>query len=63
MKQEDPFFSQPIIFYGAHQDREDEEVFEPWQICLDRDSDPLQQPRIGLFFHWFTPFDEIDFSL
>lgn len=61
MLQDHSFFSRPFIFFGPHQNSEDndeEEVEEVWnfsderQFLHQKNSTINAQPRIGLFIHW-----------
>lgn len=55
--QENPFFSNPLIYFGVpqHLDDDDEEVWDfsvPWQISFDADAPIHKNLRIGLFIQW-----------
>lgn len=62
--QKNSFFSQPLIFYGAHEVNEEEETNEdtwqftdPWFIVPNANPAASQVPRIGLFIHWADTVD------
>lgn len=61
MNQENPFFSKPLIFFGANfeDDAEIEEecLEDPYQISLEVNLLMNQIPRTELFFHWYS-FEE-----
>ena len=68
MLQRNSFFSSPLIFYGSHQDSEEEaedddlqddgewNCSESWIVAVN--SHNLQQNKIGLFIHWVDPMNE-----
>ncbi len=65
MLQKNSFFSTPLIFYGSHQDSEEEDdemhdddelnYSESWIVTLNSN---LPQSKIGLFILWVDPESE-----
>jgi hypothetical protein len=69
MLQKNSFFSSPLIFYGSHQDSEDDEddemqdnddwnCSESWIVAVNSRTQHIQQNKIGLFIHWVDPMNE-----
>lgn len=65
MLQKNSFFSTPLIFYGSHQDSEEEDdemiddeewnYSESWIVTLNS---KVPQSKIGLFILWADPESE-----
>lgn len=67
MLQRNSFFSSPLIFYGSHQDSEEDDDMqddddwncsESWIVAVSSQSQNIQQNKIGLFIFWVDPMNE-----